>query len=215
MATTTNYSWTTPDDTDLVKDGASAIRTLGSAIDTSFAADQGDLLLGGTSDIFEPLAIGAADTVLTSNGTTASWAAAAAGGKVLQVVQGDYATSTTSSSSTYVDTDLTATITPTLATSKVLVMYSISARKDTQNSQNAVNFKLLRDATSISIRQSMGYTGTAIQNYFYVGSNVLDSPATTSATTYKVQFASDNNTAQVTVHGSNDLSTIILMEIGA
>jgi hypothetical protein len=215
MATTTNYSWTTPDDTDLVKDGASAIRTLGSAIDTSFAADQGDLLLGGTSDIFEPLAIGAADTVLTSNGTTASWAAAAAGGKVLQVVQGDYATSTTSSSSTYADTNLTATITPTSATSKILVMYSISARKDTQNSQNAVNFKLLRDATSISIRQSMGYTGTAIQNYFYVGSNVLDSPATTSATTYKVQFGSDNNTAQVTVQGSNDLSTIILMEIGA
>jgi hypothetical protein len=53
MATTTNYSWTTPDDTDLVKDGAAAIRTLGSAIDTSFAADQGDLLLGGTSDIFD------------------------------------------------------------------------------------------------------------------------------------------------------------------
>jgi hypothetical protein len=75
MATTTNYSWTTPDDTDLVKDGAAAIRTLGSAIDTSFAADQGDLLLGGTSDIFEPLAIGAAATVLTSDGTTASWAA--------------------------------------------------------------------------------------------------------------------------------------------
>jgi hypothetical protein len=35
MATTTNYSWTTPDDTDLVKDGAAAIRTLGSAIDTT------------------------------------------------------------------------------------------------------------------------------------------------------------------------------------
>jgi hypothetical protein len=81
MATTTNYSWTTPDDTDLVKDGASAIRTLGSAIDTSFAADQGDLLLGGTSDIFEPLAIGAATTVLTSDGTTASWVAPAGGGK--------------------------------------------------------------------------------------------------------------------------------------
>lgn len=35
MATTTNYSWTTPDDTDLVKDGAAAIRTLGSSIDTT------------------------------------------------------------------------------------------------------------------------------------------------------------------------------------
>jgi hypothetical protein len=77
MATTTNYGWTTPDDTDLVKDGAAAIRTLGSSIDTSFVADQGDLLLGGASDIFEPLAIGAADAVLTSNGTTASWVAPA------------------------------------------------------------------------------------------------------------------------------------------
>ena len=93
MATTTNYSWTTPDDTDLVKDGAAAIRTLGSAIDTSFAADQGDLLLGGTSDIFEPLAIGAAATVLTSDGTTASWAAPAAGG-------GETLLSTTSASGT-------------------------------------------------------------------------------------------------------------------
>jgi hypothetical protein len=79
MATTTNYSWTTPDDTDLVKDGAAAIRTLGSAIDTSLAANEGDLLLGGTSDIFEPLAIGAAATVLTSDGTTASWAPPASG----------------------------------------------------------------------------------------------------------------------------------------
>lgn len=44
MATTTNYGWTTPNDTDLVKDGASAIRTLGQSIDTTFAE-----LKGGTS----------------------------------------------------------------------------------------------------------------------------------------------------------------------
>jgi hypothetical protein len=86
MATTTNYSWTTPDDTDLVKDGAAAIRTLGSAIDTSLAANEGDLLLGGASNIFEPLAIGAADTVLTSDGTTASWAAPAGGGIDLELI---------------------------------------------------------------------------------------------------------------------------------
>ena len=44
MATTTNFSWETPDDTDLVKDGAAAIRTLGNSIDTSFVD-----LKGGTS----------------------------------------------------------------------------------------------------------------------------------------------------------------------
>jgi hypothetical protein len=80
MATTTNYGWTTPDDTDLVKDGAAAIRTLGSSIDTTFVADEGDLLVGGTSDIFEALPIGAAGTVLTSDGDTAEWVAPAGGG---------------------------------------------------------------------------------------------------------------------------------------
>ena len=35
MATTTNYGWTTPDDTALVKDGASAIRSLGTSVDTT------------------------------------------------------------------------------------------------------------------------------------------------------------------------------------
>lgn len=43
MATTTNYSWTTPDNTAYVKDGASAIRTLGSSVDTTlFTALGGD-----------------------------------------------------------------------------------------------------------------------------------------------------------------------------
>jgi hypothetical protein len=46
MATTTNYNWTTPDDTDLVKDGASAIRTLGSSIDTTTKALNPSTTLG-------------------------------------------------------------------------------------------------------------------------------------------------------------------------
>jgi hypothetical protein len=179
---------------------------------------KGDLISATAASTVAVLPVGTNAQILVADSTASTglkWATPAGGGKVLQVVTGTYATSTSSSSGTYADTGLTATITPSLATSKVLVMYSISCRKDTQNSQNAVNLKLLRDATSISIRQSMGYTGTAIQNYFFVGTNVLDSPATTSATTYKVQFASDNATAEVRVQGSNDLSTIILMEIGA
>lgn len=88
MATTTNYGWATPDDTDLVKDGAAAIRTLGSSIDTSFVADEGDLLVGGTSDIFEALPIGAAGTVLTSDGDTAEWVAPAPGGGMTLISTG-------------------------------------------------------------------------------------------------------------------------------
>jgi hypothetical protein len=93
MATTTNYGWTTPDDTALVKDGAAAIRSLGTAIDTSFAADEGDLLVGGTSDIFEALPIGAAGTVLTSDGDTAEWAAPAGGGQVWSLITSGSTTS--------------------------------------------------------------------------------------------------------------------------
>lgn len=255
MATSPNFNWPEPDNTDLVKNGALAIRTAVNAIDTSLvdlkggttgqvlakasgtdmdfswvAQDdsnaiqnaivdaKGDLIAASAADTPARLAVGTNGQVLTADSTAATglaWAAPAGGGKVLQVVQGDYATSTSSSSSTYADTGLTATITPTSATSKILVMYSISFRKNTANQENACNLRLFRGATNISQRTSMGYTGTAIQNYGYVASNVLDTPATTSATTYKVQFASDNNTAAVTVHGSNDLSTIILMEIGA
>jgi hypothetical protein len=218
MATTTNYNWATPDDTDLVKDGASAIRTLGSSIDTSFAADQGDLLLGGTSDIFEPLAIGAAATVLTSDGTTASWVAPAGGGKVLQVISATYSTTVTNGTNVYADTGLTATITPSLATSKILVIVAQNGvAKRVGNAGSGVLLKLMRGASDIAL--IAGYTGwTGTSSEMTIGSagiTYLDSPATTSATTYKTQFRNDVNATNVQVQQSSDVSTITLLEIGA
>jgi hypothetical protein len=119
MANTTNFNWETPDDTDLVKDGALAIRTLGSAIDTSLvdlkggttgqvlskatntdmdftwvAQDdsnaiqnaivdaKGDLIAASAADTPARLAVGANDTVLTADSSTATglkWAAPAGG----------------------------------------------------------------------------------------------------------------------------------------
>ena len=62
----------------------------------------------------------------------------------------------------------------------------------------------------------LGYTNTAILNYFAVSYAYLDSPATTSATTYATYFCSNNsNAASVTVQVSNMPSTITLMEIAA
>jgi hypothetical protein len=63
MATTTNYGWTTPDDTDLVKDGAAAIRTLGSSVDTSFV----DLLGGTTGQVLAKTSDTDLDFTWTSN----------------------------------------------------------------------------------------------------------------------------------------------------
>lgn len=98
MATTTNYGWTTPDDTALVKDGASAIRTLGTAIDTTtfnnaaaaiaktIVDAKGDIIAATAADTVSRLAVGANDTVLTADSAQATglkWATPESGGMTL------------------------------------------------------------------------------------------------------------------------------------
>ena len=86
MATTTNYSWTTPDDTALVKDGASAIRTLGSSIDTTTKNLNPSTTLGdieyrsSTANTNTRLGIGTTGQVLTVAGGVPSWATASSTG---------------------------------------------------------------------------------------------------------------------------------------
>ena len=83
MATTTNYAWETPDDTDLVKDGAAAIRTLGSSIDTTTKALNPSTTLGdieyrsSTANTNTRLGIGSTGQVLTVSGGVPTWAAVA------------------------------------------------------------------------------------------------------------------------------------------
>ena len=84
MATTTNYSWTTPDDTALVKDGAAAIRSLGTAIDTTVFTNagnaiaktivdaKGDIIAATAADTVSRLAVGANGTVLTADSAEAT-----------------------------------------------------------------------------------------------------------------------------------------------
>jgi hypothetical protein len=84
MATTTNYSWETPDDTDLVKDGAAAIRTLGSSIDTTTKALNPSTTLGdieyrsSTANTNTRLGIGTTGQVLTVSGGVPAWSTPAA-----------------------------------------------------------------------------------------------------------------------------------------
>jgi hypothetical protein len=85
MATTTNYGWTTPDDTDLVKDGASAIRTLGTSIDTTTKNLNPSTTLGdieyrsATANTNTRLGIGSTGNVLTVSGGVPVWAPPAGG----------------------------------------------------------------------------------------------------------------------------------------
>ena len=86
MATTTNYGWTTPDDTALVKDGAAAIRTLGSSVDTTTKALNPSTTLGdieyrsSTANTNTRLGIGSTGNVLTVAGGVPTWAAPAGSG---------------------------------------------------------------------------------------------------------------------------------------
>jgi hypothetical protein len=230
MATSPIYSWPEPDNTDLVKNGALAIRTLGDAIDTTMGTmvaktivdAKADLIVGTAADTVSRLAVGTNGQVLTADSTVSptglKWATpAGGGGKVLQVVNATYSVSTTNNTSTFADTGLTATITPTSATSKILVLVNqAGVAKTSANATSGNTIKLMRGATDlITFSVYETYTGTALELYGSSGTNYLDSPATTSATTYKTQFKNEFNGNGVKVQIGGNASTITLMEIGA
>lgn len=154
--------------------------------------------------------------LLTANGSGgSSWSWGT--GRVLQVVNVTYATEISSSSTTYADTGLSASITPKSSSSKVLIMVSQNGLfKNSTFISNGVMLKLFRGTTEINFFGFVVcYTGTAIENYGAASVTHLDSPATTSSVTYKTQFANWQNQASVKVQAGNATSTMTLLEISA
>lgn len=176
---------------------------------------KGDLFTFSTVDA--RLGVGTNGQTLVADSTASTglkWATLATG-KVLQVVQGSTATQVGNSTSTHADTGLTATITPSSASSRILVLVSQAGTGKINNTR--VEMYINRGATQIiRFANYLAYTNSALQNIETVSTAYLDSPATTSATTYKTTFASADNIAEVWVQlAGAATSTIILMEIGA
>ena len=168
-----------------------------------------------------PAVAGAVNSTYLLNGAVTKAKMAASGawapaGTVIQVVNATYSVQTSSSTNTPVTTGLTATITPTSATSKILVIVD-QAGCSKDNSNTYINLFIYRNASSIfQFESEGGYTNSSATNSFGACSaNYLDSPATTSATTYTTYFRSAANASVVKVQASNSGSTITLMEIAA
>jgi len=143
---------------------------------------------------------------------------------VLQVVQMTTTSRVSTASASFVDAPgYSATITPASASNKILILATLYHGSTTSY---AIWFKLLRD--SISIADAVGYSGGAT-NAAYMNMcspiHYMDSPNTTNAITYKIQFRADSSSATVflggpptntyTVGTALNNNTILLLEIAA
>jgi len=144
----------------------------------------------------------------------------AAPSKVLQVVNATYSTDASTASSTFSSTGLTASITPLFSTSKILIFISANGVMK-YNTNTALGLQIVRNSTAIlTFEGSAGFINGGTPQYIATGGNsieYLDSPATTSATTYTLYFASTGNLSNVHINynafTTQPVSTITLMEI--
>ena len=208
MPTTTNYGWTTPADTDLVKDGAAAIRTLGSSIDStlktqidaqipdSLLTTKGDLIAATGASTPTRLGIGSNNQVLTADSTASTgmkWAAVAASPASAQN-RVDTSQSTTSTS--YVGLSTAQSVTLTTGT-KVLVIISCFSQGSTQQG-NFASYAV-SGATTISASdawaiQNQGDGGVGNKNQMQM-STVSYQTVTAGSNTFTMQFRGDGQTA--------------------
>jgi len=159
------------------------------------------------------------DTGITYPVTTATGSATqASAGRVLQVVTANYSTGTSTTSSTYTDLGMSASITPSSASNKILVIVSVQGLylPNGGSSNDNIGVKLLRGSTDINVMAGQinyrGQTSPAVTSNTY--GIYTDSPATTSSTTYKLQWRTENSRA-VNMNVGGETSTFTLMEIAA
>ena len=138
-------------------------------------------------------------------------------GAVLQVVQGTYATQVSTTSLSFVTTGLAASITPTSATSKILILFVTSALNST--SANGTIYTIFRGTTSgtnlNSSSEGFGnFASAANAMYAPYSGSWLDSPSTTSSQTYTMAMAARGGTTAYAQVG-NATASMILMEIAA
>ena len=132
------------------------------------------------------------------------------GGKVLQVVQATSSTQVSSNSTSYTDVGISASITPSSASNKVLIIFSCSSGNSTSQESK---FNIVRGATGLSTGDGFSYTyDSAGMHRNHVNIAYLDSPSTTSSTTYKMQYKTGSGGTVYAFHASTQ-GSLLLFEI--
>ena len=136
-----------------------------------------------------------------------------ASGGIIQMVQSIKTDTFATTSTSFVDVGLSASITPTSSSNKVLVRAVVCAGNGQSGSDNKI--RVLRGSTVITTNNVFVRNASISETETYV-IEILDSPSTTSATTYKVQCLAETN--EIFVNRRNNLDTmgessITLMEV--
>ena len=204
--------------------GHSDYITQATAVNPTIIDAKGDILTATAADTPARLAVGTNGQTLVADSSTATglkWATAAGGGKVLQVVQDVSTTEESTTSMSYVDTALSIAITPSAASSKVLVIVNAGVAFSRSSAiEGGMVINVLRTATQLGEKKmALEVDTSATENRIVPKMDAsiiyLDSPNTTSATTYKVQFKTEFASSTAYVAPNSGLSSITLIEIGA
>ena len=165
-----------------------------------------------------PAQSGNAGKFLTTDASTASWAEAG-GGKILQVVQGSTNSTVAISSTTLVTTGLSADITPSSTSNKILVMAQIHYYMHASGGQDAgLGWAIGRGSSNpwqtTEPYATYNYGGSQLNHKRdYVFIHYLDSPSTTSNTTYTIRCRRHSGSSTIQVQGNYHESIITLMEV--
>jgi hypothetical protein len=158
---------------------------------------------------------------ITLNGSSVSLGGSATigGGKIGQVVNGTYSTLATTTSSTFVDTGISLAITPSAESSKIFISIQNAAGLARSNQEVGGAFQIVRTSTAIwtgagqTFYQGAFGSVTANEMSAIQTFNYLDSPSTTSATTYKLQHKSSGAGHTIKSQYASTPSIITLMEV--
>ena len=183
---------------------------------SSTLTTQGDILYRNASGLAR-LGAGTSGQALLTGGTGAnpSWGEAG-GGKLLQVVTAVHSTAATQGDATFVNTGLTAAITPSATSSKIFVITTQTGFIVSSADRYAqARISRIFSGSSATILCTVQGTNSQDKSPISFSMTTLDSPNTTNAITYKTQFNINDSSADVYVQQNSTNSTMTLMEIGA